>query len=42
MKLTKQEAELIQAIRNFNKIKHNPSIELEWWIRELFERLLYR
>jgi hypothetical protein len=40
MVLSEQEIELIQAIRNFKKAKHNPSIKIEWWIRELFEKLL--
>ena len=40
MTLTTKEKELIEAIRNFKKAKHNPSIELEWGIRELFEKLL--
>ena len=38
--LTEKEAELIESIRNFKKTKHNPSFELELWIRELFENLL--
>jgi hypothetical protein len=37
---TEKEAELIESIRNFKKTKHNPSFELELWIRELFENLL--
>ncbi len=41
MTLTEKEKELIEAIRNFKNSKHNPSIELEWFIRELFETLLY-
>ncbi|HVZ96427.1 MAG TPA: hypothetical protein VG847_06105 [Chitinophagaceae bacterium] len=41
MKLTKKEKELIEAIRAFKKAKHNYSMEIEWFIRELFERLLY-
>lgn len=41
MKLTEQEKELIEAIRNFKKSKHNPSLELEMWILRLFEKLLY-
>lgn len=39
--LTEQEKELIEAIRNFKNSKHNYSPELEFWIRELFEKLLY-
>lgn len=41
MTLSEREKELIEAIRNFKNSKHNPSVELEWFIRELFERLLY-
>ena len=41
MRLTDKEKELIEAIRNFKKSKHNPSIELEIWIVRLFEKLLY-
>lgn len=40
LKLTEEEKELIEAIRNFKKSKHNYSIELEMWIREKFENLL--
>jgi hypothetical protein len=40
MKLTEKEKELIEAIRNFLKSKHNPSIELEFYARELFEKLM--
>ena len=38
--LTEKERELIEAIRNLKKSKHNYSLELEFWVRELFERLL--
>jgi hypothetical protein len=38
--LTEKEKELIEAIRNFKKSRHNPSKWLELWIRELFETLL--
>ena len=38
--LTKMEWELIESIRNFKNSKHNPSIRLEWYIRQLFEILL--
>lgn len=38
--LTEKEAELIEAIRNFKKSRHNPSKMLELWVRELFETLL--
>lgn len=41
MKLTEQEKELIEAIRNFKKSKHNYSVQLEEWIIRLFEKLLY-
>ncbi len=41
MKLTEQEKELIEAIRNFKKSKHNYSEELEEWVKRLFEILLY-
>lgn len=41
LKLTEQERELIEAIRNFKNSKHNPSMELEWWVIKLFEKLLY-
>ncbi len=40
MKLTDEERELIEAIRNFKNSKHNYSFELEMWIREKFENLL--
>ena len=42
MNLSQKEIDLIEAIRNFKKSQqHNASVELEWFIRELFERLLY-
>lgn len=41
MKLTEQEKELIEAIRNFRNSKHNPSVELEIYTVRLFEKLLY-
>lgn len=41
MELTESEIELITAIRNFRKTKHNYSDQLEWWIREIFEKLLF-
>lgn len=41
MKLTEQEKELIEAIRNFKNSKHNPSTELEIYAVRLFEQLLY-
>ena len=39
--LTPQEIELIEAIRNFNKSKHNPSKSLEQLIYDLLEELIY-
>ncbi len=39
--LNEKEEELIEAIRNIKNSKHNPSFELEWYIRMLFEELLY-
>ena len=38
--LIEAEWELIEAIRNFKKPKHNISFELEMYIREMFDRLL--
>lgn len=38
--LTEKEAELIEAIRNLKKSKHNPSLELEIYVRQLFDELL--
>lgn len=40
MKLTEKEKELIEAIRNYLKSKHNPSISLEYYVREPFERMM--
>jgi len=39
-KLTEKEKELIEAIRFFKKTKHNPSFELERYVRDLFNELL--
>lgn len=39
-KTNEEEQELIEAIRNVQKSKHNPSVELKRYARELFERLL--
>ena len=39
-KLTMEEMDLIIAIRNVQKSKHNPSIELRRYAKELFDRLL--
>lgn len=41
MRLTEQEKELIEMIRNFKKSKHNYSEELEEFIIRLFYKLLY-
>jgi len=38
--LSEQERDLIEAIRNLKNSKHNYSIELEFYVRELFENLL--
>ena len=38
--LTEKEADLIEAIRNFKKSKHNLSFSMEVYIRRLFEELL--
>lgn len=38
--LTEQEKELIEAIRNYKKSKHNPSQSLKRYARDLFETLL--
>lgn len=37
--LTELEWELIQAIRNFKKSRHNPSVQLEAYIDYLVEEL---
>ena len=39
--LTEKEWDLIEAIRNYKKSMHNPSLELEWYVLQLFENLLY-
>jgi len=39
--LTEKEWELIQAIRNYQNSKHNPSQQLEYYILKLFEALMY-
>lgn len=41
MKLTEKEKELIEAIRNFKKAKHNPSLDLEIYATRLFEILMH-
>lgn len=40
MKLTPEERELIVAIRNVQKSKHNPSKALRRYAKELFDNLL--
>ena len=40
LELTEQERELIEAIRNLRNSKHNYSLELELYARELFEMIL--
>lgn len=40
LKLTEQEEELIENVRNFKKSKHNYSFDYEMYVRELFERIL--
>lgn len=40
MKLTDKEKELIEAIRNYLKSKHNPSLNLEYYARILFEEVM--
>lgn len=37
--ISPQEWELIEALRNFSKSKHNPSVELELWIDSLIDNL---
>lgn len=39
-KFSRQEEELIEAIRNLRKSKHNYSGEYEFYVRDLFESLL--
>lgn len=34
--ISEEEKELLEAIRLLKKSKHNPSWELEMWVRELF------
>ena len=40
LKLTEQERDLIEAIRNFKKSKHNYSLKHEEYVRDLFEIIL--
>ena len=37
--ITAKEWELIQALRNFRKSQHNPSLQLELWIDQLIDEL---
>lgn len=37
--ITEKEWELIEALRNFRKSKHNPSVQLELFIDQLVEEL---
>jgi len=39
--VTESEWDLIETIRNYKNSMHNPSLELEWFARQLFENLLY-
>jgi len=39
--VTESECDLIETIRNYKNSMHNPSLELEWFARQLFENLLY-
>ncbi len=41
MKLTEEEKELIEAIKNYQNSQHNPSIHLEIYTVRLFEKLMY-
>jgi len=38
-KISEKEWELIEALRNFRKSKHNPSIQLELFIDQLVDEL---
>lgn len=40
LELTEMEADLINAIRNYKKAYPNGAVELEWYIRNLFDELL--
>jgi len=37
--ITETEWELLEALRNYRKTKHNPSWELEIWIDQLVDEL---
>lgn len=38
-KITEKEWELIEALRNFRKSRHNPSVQLEFYIDQLVDEL---
>ena len=37
--ITEKEWELIEALRNYRKSMHNPSLELEYYIDDLIDSL---
>ncbi len=37
--ITEKEWELLEALRNFRKSKHNPSVQLELYIDQLVDEL---
>lgn len=37
--ITEKEWELIEALRNYRKSKHNPSIQLEYYVDDLVDTL---
>lgn len=39
--ITEEEFDLLEAIRNFRRSKHNPSRQLEEYAQELFNNLMY-
>ena len=39
--ITEEEFDLLEAIRNYRKSKHNPSWQLEEYAQELFNNLMY-
>ena len=41
MEITEKERELIEAIRNYKRSKHNPSQQLEKWAIVIFENMMY-
>ena len=38
--VTEKEDELIEAIRNLKKARHNPSKQLEWYLKRLIDEIL--